>query len=54
VMDFLTDTLPCALTDFCATAVYRMHSGFLGYYLSWVLAGFVLFALIVSYSGVLP
>ncbi|MFA5160640.1 MAG: proton-conducting transporter membrane subunit [Elusimicrobiales bacterium] len=54
VMDFFTDTLPAALTDFASLLVSRLHGGFFGYYLGWAVAGFVLFALIISYTGALP
>jgi len=54
VFDFLIDTLPTAITEYGALLVSKFHTGFYGYYLAWIMAGFILLALLVSYTGALP
>jgi len=54
VMDFLTDTLPAAITGFAAGAVSRAHTGMYPHYIAYSLLGLIAYALIVYYGGVMP
>ncbi|MCX5783210.1 MAG: proton-conducting transporter membrane subunit, partial [Elusimicrobia bacterium] len=42
-MDFITDTLPCAITTFASSIASKLHNGLYSHYLAWTLLGLAVF-----------
>ena len=54
VLDWLTDALPAGMTLLFSRATGKAHNSLYPTYLAWALLGFVLFAVLVGFSGGMP